>query len=264
MPIRKPAVAGLFYPADEQQLRHDVEDLMSMADSAAVDWSTITPKALIVPHAGYIYSGAVAASAYQLLAPLHNSIQRVVLIGPAHRVYLEGMAIPSVSQFQTPLGIIDIDLPFVNKISQLPGVTISDAAHAQEHSLEVQLPFLQLALSSFTLIPIVVGQCAAQLVATVIDSLWGDQETLIVVSTDLSHFLSYSEAQQIDYQTSQRILAKATTLNGHEACGANAINGFMRAEHTAPMTIETLTICNSGDTAGDKSRVVGYGAFVVF
>jgi len=264
MPIRKPAVAGLFYPADEQQLRHDVEDLMSMADSAATDSATITPKALIVPHAGYIYSGAVAASAYQLLAPLRNSIQRVVLIGPAHRVYLEGMAIPSASQFQTPLGIIEIDPVAISKISQLPGVTTSDAAHAQEHSLEVQLPFLQHTLSDFTLVPIVVGQCDAERVAKVIDTLWGDKETLIVVSTDLSHFLNYTEAQKIDSETSQRILAKATTISGHEACGANAINGFMRAANTEPLAIETINICNSGDTAGDKSRVVGYGAFVVY
>ena len=264
MQIRKPAVAGMFYTADEHQLRRDVENLMHGAASLSAANVTITPKALIVPHAGYIYSGAVAASAYQLLTPLRESIQRVVLMGPAHRVYLQGMAIPSATQFQTPLGTIPLDQIAMENISQLPGVTISDAAHAQEHSLEVQLPFLQTTLSNFTLVPIVVGQCDAELVAGVVDTLWGNNETLIVISTDLSHFLNYSDAQNIDFETTQKILAKATTLKGHEACGANAINGFMRAANTGPLAIETINICNSGDTAGDKSKVVGYGAFVVY
>ena len=253
----------MFYPADEQQLRHNVEALLGAAAATPFVHSDCTPKALIVPHAGYIYSGAAAAKAYQLLTPLRDTIKRVLLLGPAHRVYLQGMAIPATRHFRTPLGTIALDAGALDKISGLPGVVISDAAHAEEHCLEVQLPFLQLLLADFRLIPVLVGRCDPDRVARVIDSLWGDEETLILISSDLSHFLSYQEARRIDRQTGQRILSKASTLSGDEACGANAINGLMRARHTAPLAIETVELCNSGDTAGDKSRVVGYGSFVL-
>ncbi len=253
----------MFYPANEQQLRHDVGALLSAAAADPPVYADVTPKALIIPHAGYIYSGAVAAKAYQLLAERREAIQRVLLLGPAHRVYLEGMAIPATDQFQTPLGTIALDRDAMNQISGLAGMVISDAAHAEEHSLEVQLPFLQLLLDDFSLVPVVVGQCDAEQVAAVIDNLWGGEETLILISSDLSHFLPYEQAQQIDQRTGRRILAKADTLSGKEACGARAINGLMHARHVGPLSIEPVALCNSGDTAGDKSRVVGYGAFIV-
>lgn len=262
MHIREPAVAGMFYPADQNQLRQFVEDLLDQAAGAPAGAGETAPKALIVPHAGYIYSGAVAASAYHLLAPWRQAIHRVVLLGPAHRVYLEGMAIPGARQFRTPLGTIALDAGALEKISTLAGVVVSDAAHADEHCLEVQLPFLQLLLDEFTLVPIVVGRCDADPAAMVIDTLWGGAETLIVISSDLSHYLPYQQAQYLDHQTGRRILGKASDLSGNEACGANAINALMRAAHTRALEIENVDLRNSGDTAGDKSRVVGYGAFV--
>ncbi len=262
MQIREPAVAGMFYPANEQQLRREVEALLSAAATTALH-TDCTPKALIVPHAGYVYSGATAAKAYHLLQPLRETIKRVLLLGPAHRVYLQGMAIPATRHFRTPLGPVALDIDALDDVAALPGVEVSDAAHAEEHCLEVQLPFLQLLLADFSLIPVVVGKCDPQRVAGLIDSLWGNEETLVLISSDLSHFLPYAEARRMDQQTERRILDKASTLSGSEACGAQAINGLMRARHTGPLAIETVALCNSGDTAGDKSRVVGYGSFVV-
>jgi len=253
----------MFYPADEHQLRRDVEALLGAAAAMPFSHPDCTPKALIVPHAGYIYSGAAAAKAYHLLRPLREIIKRVLLLGPAHRVHLQGMAIPATRHFRTPLGTVALDAGALDETAALPGVVISDTAHAEEHCLEVQLPFLQLLLADFTLIPVLVGQCDPERVAGVIDALWGGEETLVLISSDLSHFLSYKEAQRLDQETGQRILGKASTLSGSEACGAHAINGLMRARHTGPLTVETVELCNSGDTAGDKSRVVGYGAFVV-
>jgi len=263
MQIREPAVAGMFYPADEQQLRRDVEALLDTAAATPFIPGDCTPKALIVPHAGYIYSGPAAAKAYHLLRPLREVITRVLLLGPAHRVHLQGMAIPAARHFRTPLGTVALDAGALAETATLPGVVIADAAHAEEHCLEVQLPFLQLLLADFTLVPVLVGQCDPERVAGVIDALWGGEETLVLISSDLSHFHSYEEAQRLDQQTGQRILSKSSSLSGAEACGANAINGLMRARHTEPLAIETVELCNSGDTAGDKSRVVGYGSFVV-
>lgn len=256
---RDPAVAGLFYAADEAVLRAQVETLLCGATGTAA----ARPKALIVPHAGYQYSGPVAAEAYRYLATVREQIERVVLLGPAHRVWLEGLAVPSVGAFSTPLGDLAIDAAARDRIGHLPGVRVSDAAHEQEHSLEVQLPFLQVALQAFSLLPIVVGQCSAATVAPVIDSLWGGAETLIVISSDLSHFHSYEEARRIDAHTSNRILDRATNLGGEEACGAVAVNGLMACRHAGNLSIEQVDLRNSGDTAGDRTRVVGYGAYVL-
>jgi len=259
MNVREPAVAGMFYPAGASQLKQDVGVLLR----DAVTQSGPVPKAMILPHAGYVYSGPVAAGAYRLLSPARQDIRRVVLIGPAHRVYLEGMAVPTHDGFVTPLGTVSIDRMTIAEISKLPGVCVSYAAHKDEHSLEVQLPFLQTVLEDFELVPIVVGQCAPALVATVVDAVWGGPETLIVVSSDLSHFLSYNQAKQIDANTCRQILSKATTLSGEEACGAHAINGLMQAGHCRDLRVEAVDMCNSGDTSGDKDRVVGYGAFIL-
>jgi AmmeMemoRadiSam system protein B len=259
MAVREPAVAGMFYAAGKQELRDNVESLLSAAEPR----SSGAPKALIVPHAGYVYSGSVAASGYCLLQPAKSAIRRVVLLGPAHRVYLDGMAIPAADGFVTPLGNVKLDAGALDLVRNLPGVCVSDEAHAAEHSLEVQLPFLQLMLDDFELAPIVVGRAAPDDVGRVIDALWGGPETLIVISSDLSHYLPYSEAQNVDGNTNRRICEKAATLSSDEACGAHAINGLMRAHSSRNLTVETVDLRNSGDTAGDKSRVVGYGAFIL-
>ncbi len=259
MTNRPPAVAGQFYPADATQLQHTVAELLRATSTG----ERTPPKAMIVPHAGYRYSGAVAASAYRQLAPARHRIRRVVLIGPAHHVFVPGMAVPAADTFATPLGAIPVDRDAIASIADLPGVCVSDAAHAPEHSLEVQLPFLQETLDAFTLVPIVVGHCAPERVAAVIDTLWGGPETLIVVSSDLSHFHASDEARRRDRATCRQILARATTLDGDDACGAYAINGLMQSQSTRSLTIEALDTCNSGDTSGATDRVVGYGAFVL-
>jgi len=259
MSTRKAAVAGMFYESDRYRLRAQVDSLLAGATSQLES----TPDALIVPHAGYIYSGATAAKAYTSLVARRDEIQRVVLLGPAHRVYLNGMAVPSVNSFATPFGEVELDRKTIDRITVKHGVITSDEAHRQEHCLEVQLPFLQSILGDFSLVPILVGDCKADIVAALIDELWGGPETLLVVSSDLSHFHSYDEARQIDASTCGLILDKFTHLTGEQACGAHAINGLMCAKHCKPLTVEMLDACNSGDTAGSKDRVVGYGAFIL-
>lgn len=258
MKARNAAVAGLFYPGEAATLGPTVEALLAAApaDSAPA-------KAMIVPHAGYRYSGPVAAAAYRLLEDRRALIRRVVLLGPAHRVYLRGMALPSVDAFATPLGDVPIDTDAVRQALALPGMQLSDDAHAVEHSIEVHLPFLQAVLDDFTLVPIVVGVCPAHEVEAAIDMLWGGDETLIVVSSDLSHFHAYRDAQVIDANTTARIEAREATLDGDEACGAFALNGLMLAAKKRGLKVRTLDVRNSGDTAGDRSRVVGYGAYAL-
>jgi AmmeMemoRadiSam system protein B len=256
---REPAVAGFFYAADPAVLRQDVVRLLR---GDAPTTQTV-PKALIVPHAGYQYSGAVAAAAYRRLAGLRGQIERVVLLGPAHRVWLDGLAVPSVDLFATPLGDVAIDTAARERVRDLPGVQLSDEAHRHEHSLEVQLPFLQVALGDFRLLPIVVGHCSPASVAAVIDALWGGDETLLVISSDLSHFHSYDDARRIDAQTSRRILERSATLTGDQACGAAALNGLMASLQARSLDIEQVDLRNSGDTAGDRAKVVGYGAYVL-
>ena len=194
--VRPPAVAGMFYPRRASELSAEVEGLL--ADAAARIGAGPVPKAIIAPHAGYIYSGAVAASAYARLLPAADKVHRVVLVGPAHRVAFRGLAVPSVDAFATPLGPVRLDKAAIAAIAQLPQVHVVDAAHADEHALEVHLPFLQAIFSDFSLVPIVVGDASAEDVATVLDVLWGDDETAIVVSSDLSHYLAYDRAQALD------------------------------------------------------------------
>ena len=258
MTVRRPAVAGLFYAAGRTELERDVTGLL-----AAAPLTGGKPKAIVAPHAGYVYSGPTAAFAYRMLEPRRTEIRRVVLLGPAHRVYLRGMAVPSVDAFATPLGDVPIDQEGVRLALTLPGMQISDDAHAAEHSLEVHLPFLQTVLDDFRLVPIVVGACPAREVAAAIEALWGDDETLIVVSSDLSHFHAYGEARAIDAATTARIEAREATLGGDEACGAHALNGLLLAAKTHGLDVRTLDVRNSGDTAGDRSRVVGYGAYAL-
>ena len=259
MNIRKAAVAGSFYEADASRLRQHIAALLGSALESAAG----APQALIVPHAGYIYSGRTAAQAYRLVQPWADKIERVVLFGPAHRVPLHGMAVPSVEAFATPLGNVPLDRDSIQRVSSLPGVSMSDEAHRQEHSLEVQLPFLQTVLGAFKLVPVVVGHCQPEIVATVMDAVWGGAETLLVVSTDLSHFHDYDEARQLDTLTCERLRAKDNTLSGQDACGAYALNGLMSTRHCQAMQVDLVDMCNSGDTAGSRDRVVGYGAFTV-
>ncbi|RLA12614.1 MAG: AmmeMemoRadiSam system protein B [Gammaproteobacteria bacterium] len=259
MSTRKAAVAGYFYEAQAAALQHQVSRFIEQSPLP----SSARPKVLIVPHAGYVYSGSTAAIAYRSLESYQDEIHRVVLLGPAHRVYLDGMAVPSVDTFSTPLGEINLDTRAIEQISSMPAVIVSDEAHREEHSLEVQLPFLQAVLQQFTLVPVVVGNCDAKTVAAVIDELWGGEETLIVISTDLSHFHSYEAARQIDASTCDRILQKSSDLSGEQACGAKAVNGLMSSEHIGLLDVELLGTRNSGDTAGSRDRVVGYGAFIL-
>ncbi len=260
MAVRPTAVADLFYPGNATKLR---EQVLSMLSERAPAHAPEAPKVLIVPHAGYVYSGAVAASAYRLLKPLHEKIRRVVIVGPAHRVYFRGMAIPAASGFASPLGEVILDGDALALLSRCADVMVSDQAHAEEHCLEVQLPFLQNVLDDFTLVPILVGECPADRVAAVLDLLWGGRETLIVISSDLSHFHSYQVAQRLDAQTSESIRAKRTSLTGEEACGAAAINGLMASRGVESLDVRALDVRNSGDTAGDRARVVGYGAYAL-
>ena len=258
MTVRRPAVAGLFYAAGRTELERDVTGLL-----AAAPLTGGNPKAIVAPHAGYVYSGPTAAFAYRMLEPRRTEIRRVVLLGPAHRVYLRGMAVPSVDAFATPLGDVPIDREGVRLALTLPGMQISDDAHAAEHSLEVHLPFLQTVLDDFRLVPIVVGACPAREVAAAIEALWGDDETLIVVSSDLSHYHPYAVEQVTDATTTRDIVARSVSLTGEQACGAFAINGLMSVALDHDLEVRALDVRNSGDTAGDRTRVVGYGAYVL-
>ena len=257
--VRPAAVAGAFYPAQTSALSGTV--LALLAKAAANSESDVTaPKAIIVPHAGYIYSGATAALAYAQLAAARGRIRRVVLLGPVHRVAVRGLALPGAAAFATPLGEIEIDLAAVAALAGMPQVIVSPAAHAQEHSLEVQLPFLQSVLNDFKLLPLAVGNATPAEVAQVLERLWGGPETLIVISSDLSHFLPYASAQALDQDTVQQIMKFDGTLNHQQACGATPVNGLLLAARQHGLQVRLLGLCNSGDSTGDKARVVGYAS----
>ena len=258
---RPPAVAGAFYPADPQALLTEVSDLLDGVEGFDVRFGY--PKVLIVPHAGYIYSGAAAAHAYDELVRARGFIRRVVLLGPVHRVAVRGLALPGVDEFVTPLGRIPIDADAVQALAGLPQVVTSGPAHAMEHSLEVQLPFLQRVLGSFSLVPLAVGDATPQQVGEVLDVLWGGPETLIVISTDLSHYHAYEEARRIDAETIARIERLEAGLDHQQACGATPLNGLLALAQTKGLSIRRLAACNSGDTAGGRGRVVGYSAFAL-
>jgi len=246
----------MFYPGEAAALRRDVEAMLGAARGEAM-----VPKAIIVPHAGYVYSGPVAASAYALLRPLRGRIERVVLLGPVHRVWVAGLALPGVEAFDTPLGRIGLDPVAVRALAALPQVETNSQAHAVEHSLEVQLPFLQAVLGDFRLVPLAVGGASAAAVAEVLDIVWGGDETLIVVSSDLSHYLPYEQARETDAGTAEAIMHLRSDLIGEMACGAHPVNGLLLAARRKGLRPHLLDLRNSGDTAGDRSRVVGYGAF---
>jgi AmmeMemoRadiSam system protein B len=257
--VRQPAAAGAFYAGQGQVLAANVRALLAAAELQLVP-ITRTPKAIIVPHAGYIYSGSTAALGFAQLAGGRKSIHRVILLGPVHRIPVRGLALPDADSFATPLGEVRVDPAAVASISAMRQVVRSPAAHAFEHSLEVQLPFLQMALDHFTVLPLAVGDATPAEVAEVLEILWGGEETLLVVSSDLSHFLPYESAQAADQATVQRILALNGPLNHEQACGGTPVNGLLLAARRHGLRPQLLGLCNSGDTAGEKDRVVGYAS----
>lgn len=264
---RAPAVAGLFYPDSPRELQSTVDSLLAAAAPRA-NAARVAPsklKAIIAPHAGYIYSGAIAATAYALLASLAQNVRRVrrvVLLGPAHRAYVHGLAVPSAASFSTPLGHVRIDVDGVRAAAQFPQVIVDDRAHAREHSLEVHLPFLQRTLGDFALVPIVVGGATPTEVAQVLEALWDGDDTLVVLSSDLSHYQPYDIATTVDRQTVDAIVA-GQFVEPEQACGAHAINGLSALRQWRKLQPTVLDVRNSGDTAGSRDEVVGYASIAL-
>jgi len=259
MRTRRSAVAGLFYADDPDRLRAQVLDLL--ADIAAS--TKVMPKALIEPHAGYTYSGRVAAAAFATLRDSAQTITRVVLIGPTHYVHVRGIAAPTVDAFETPLGRVAVDLETLNTVADLQLVIRADASHAPEHALEVELPFLQTLLKSFEVVPLIVGDAAPHDVAHVLQRLWGGPETLIVVSSDLSHYHDYETAKRLDAATAAAIEhGDWASLGPNQACGWLAVAGLLVEARPHGFKAHRLSLSNSGDTAGSRDRVVGYGAWM--
>lgn len=262
--IRPAAIAGSWYPGDEPALSAALEKFMAAATSLqhALSGTPPVPKAVIVPHAGYKYSGAIAARAYARIVPIADQITRVVLFGPAHRVYSKGLAIPSVEYFETPLGRVKLDQEYLHILKAQDYTEVSDAAHAEEHSLEIQIPFLQQVLGEFQLTPVVVGGASGEVVEDALKRLWGGAETLIVISSDLSHYHGYEESQRRDSATSMAIMSLSTGSIGSEnACGWRPVDGLLRRAKNLGLTPTTLEVKNSGDTASPHDRVVGYGSW---
>lgn len=258
MRAREPAVAGMFYPEDPAALRRTVQGYLDAADARP----GAAPKAIVVPHAGYVYSGPIAASAYARLLPRRGEITRVILLGPSHRVPFQGLARTGVERFLTPLGGVTVDPEAYALLDDLPQVRLFEAPFEGEHCLEVQLPFLQACLDDFRIVPFVVGDAETEEVAQVIERLWGGDETLILVSSDLSHYLDYDSARSSDVQTSRAIEAlEPNAIGHHQACGCMPLRGLLRAAQRRGLQARTLDLRSSGDTAGPRSRVVGYGAY---
>jgi hypothetical protein len=256
--IRPPAVAGTFYPEDAEELRAMVMDFLREAKAAGR-----TPKALIAPHAGYVYSGPIAGSAYAQVAAAREVITRVVLLGPSHRVAFTGIATSSAKHFATPLGQAPVDAELLKAALEAPEVRVLDVAHAQEHGLEVHLPFLQQVLGKFSILPLVVGEAAPEQVRAVIERVWGGPETLIVISSDLSHYMDYTTARRMDQATSRAIEAlRPQDIGFDQACGRLPIQGLLLAAREHGLKAKTIDLRSSGDTAGPRDQVVGYGAYV--
>lgn len=247
----------MFYPAEPAELQAMVDEFLDQGHGMSPP-----PKILIAPHAGYIYSGPVAGSAFRALAPLRSTIRRVVLAGPTHRIPFRGIALSSAKCFSTPLGDVPVDEAAVGLISALPDVVPFDLAHAQEHSLETHLPFLQRALDRFTLVPLVTGDVASESVAAVFDALWGGEETLICISTDLSHYLPYARARDLDGRTAEAIESRSPdAIAPDQACGGIVLKAALLCAQHRNLVVTRLDLRSSGDTAGSQEEVVGYGAW---
>jgi MEMO1 family protein len=259
--VHPPAVAGRFYPGSPEQLGASVRELLA---AAKVPYPT-PPKGVIAPHAGYVYSGPIAATAYASVCARAAQIERVVVLGPAHRVYLNGLALPNAERFATPLGEVEIDAELAAAALELGAVTRDSRAHTLEHSLEVHVPFLQTILPRFTLLPLVVGDVEPEQVADLLERVWGGDETLIVISSDLSHYHEYDEARRLDAATAAWIeSSRDPGLDPQRACGARCIDGLIAFGRRRPLSIRRLDLRNSGDTAGSRAQVVGYGAFAIY
>jgi AmmeMemoRadiSam system protein B len=255
--VRAPALAGSFYPASPAELGATIDRLLAAVPRAPRE---VCPKALIVPHAGYVYSGPIAASAFARIQPFAERITRVVLVGPAHRVFVEGLVSPGASRLRTPLGDVEVDDAALRAID----VPAHPLAHAREHSLEVELPFLQRVAPLAKIVPLAGSRAKPEVVARVLDQLWGGPETLIVISTDLSHFLPYTQGRTVDEQTCARIVALDPTIESERACGSIGINGLLWLARAKQLRVELVDLRSSGDTAGSREEVVGYGAFALY
>lgn len=257
MSVRIPAVAGIFYPGDRFMLENQINTLLTQAKQHSP-----FPKAIIVPHAGYAYSGAIAASAYASLKQNRNQIKKIVLLGPAHTLYFKGIAYDSKQYFSTPLGEIKQDQDLLNKIIHLPYVHELPEAHQNEHCLEVQWPFCQVLFSNFSILPLVVGETNEKDVSRLLNLIWGDPDTLIIISTDLSHYLPYNLAQTADHDTCMSIdTLDDESIHQDGACGYYALRGFLHCARQKQLHGRLLDLRNSGDTAGNKQKVVGYASY---
>jgi MEMO1 family protein len=260
--VRRPAVAGSFYPSEPGALRRSVAAHLDAATPPVVD-DDRPPKAVIAPHAGYRYSGPIAGTAYRTVAGARGTVRRVLLAGPAHFVPIDGVALSSADAFATPLGAVAVDDDARAIAHTVPGATVDDAAHADEHSLEVHLPFLLEVLGDVPMLPVLVGRNGPPVLAAVLDKLWGGDETRIVVSTDLSHYYDDATARTLDRETAAAIVARAETIPSDRACGAAAVVGLLAAARRHDLTVRLLDLRTSADAAGDPARVVGYGAFAL-
>lgn len=258
MEVRAPAVAGTFYPAVAVELAASVDGMLASCGPPR----GAAPKALIAPHAGHVYSGPIAANAYASLGPDKHLVKRIILLGPAHRVRLSGLALPEADKLRTPLGDVTVDVEAIDALAGLTQVVASRQAHAKEHSLEVHLPFLQRLLGAFTIVPLVVGDASPEDIEAVLERLWGGPETRIIISSDLSHYLPYPIAKSVDESTA-RSIERREYVDPEHACGARPINGLLLAARRRGLTIERLDLRNSGDTSGTRNEVVGYGSFAL-
>jgi hypothetical protein len=255
--VRPAAVAGTFYPGSASELNATLDTLLGAAAATFAP----APKALIVPHAGYVYSGPIAATAFRRIEAISDQLERIVIVSPAHRVYVEGLVWPGTTHLQTPLGQIEVD---VAAIREIPELVAHPAVHAREHAIEVELPFVQRLAPRAKVIPIAASHASPALVGSVLERLWGGPETLIVISSDLSHFHPYADARERDRRTTAKIVALETGLDGDEACGCTGINGLAWVARRRHLRVEVLDLRNSGDTAGPRDEVVGYGAFAFY
>jgi hypothetical protein len=261
--IRTAAVAGTFYPRDPATLAATVDGLLAEAAVRHSRSARGSLRAVIVPHAGYVYSGPIAAAAYAELRSCVAHFRRIVVIGPAHRAPVRGLAVSSADEFATPLGVVTVDVAAREQALQIPGVVVDDAAHALEHSVEVQLPFLQRVAPGLPVLPLVVGAAPAPVVRALLDALW-DDGTLLVVSTDLSHYLAYDEARTVDTSTAEHVVTEQSdAIDDRDACGAYALRPLLEAGRARNLRVDQLDLRSSGDTAGPRDQVVGYGAFAV-
>ena len=257
--VRPAALAGAFYPAEPSALRAMIGDMIERAPLHQV-----APKALVSPHAGYIYSGPIAATTLKPLLARAGQIRRVVMLGPPHRMPVRQFCVPSVRAFATPLGEVPLDPEFMAIVREHPGVIVDDAPHAQEHCLETQLPFLQQVLGAFTIVPILVGGASAEEVAALLSRLWGGDETLVLISSDLSHYHDYARTRTLDEAARRAIeTLRPDQLGEEQACGRHGLRGLLARAAALDLRATTLDLRNSGDTAGNanRDRVVGYGGW---